>query len=524
MSVDTVVIGAGLDGLVAASVLTRAGKGVVLLEKRDDVGGVLSTGTIEKGFRCDTGVHEAGLLSPSLVRQLDLETHGLEVLPGAGVVSLADEKDALHLPDDVAKAADSIRRYSTTDAARWPDFVKLVRELSGFLGELYDGPPPRIDADTFGEHLSMLSLGRRFRKLGSERMVALLRTLPMSVAEWLEDTFETDLLKGAMAAQGISRVTLGPRSGATSFVFLHHALGRTGATGAPLTARGGVGAIAEAMSRSARAAGVSMRTGAIVREILMNGNRATGVRLDSGEVIESSAIVSTADARATFLELCDPARLDPDFVRAVRNIRYRGSWAKVNLSLDGLPRFGGPRLESAHLNGLIVVAPSIDYLEKAYDAAKYGGISARPYLEIRIPSLADSSLAPEGKHVMSVQVQYAPYRLRDGSWDGDARERLGDLVMSALEQYAPGTASLVRTRQVLTPRDLEEKYSLPEGDANHGELALDQVLFMRPVAGWSHYRSPIDGLFMAGRGTHPAGALAGGAGRLAAKSVLKSRG
>ena len=523
MSRATVVIGGGLNGLTVATYLAKAGHTVVLLERREMLGGSTVTEEIAPGFRVDTCLHDAGFLSPRIVRELDLARHGLDLVPANGpLFASLPGGDHLVLDADHTRAADAIRRFSVADAKQWPEFTALVSELAGFLETLYDSPPPRIDANSLAEHMTMLGMGRRLKKLGKARMVELLRILPMAVAEVLDDRFESDALKGAVGAQGITHVMHGPRSGGTAFVLLHHAVGRaTGALRSPAIARGGVGAIATAMAAAARAAGVEIRTGAPVFRIRMEKGVASGVVLLSGEEISAQQVVSTVNPRTTFLELCDPTRLAPEFLRAVRNIRYRGVAAKVNLALDGLPRFGGPREESSHLRGTICIAPSLDYLERAYDHAKYGRVSENPYIEARIPSLSDESLAPAGKHVMSVHVQYAPYALREGTWDTSARDTLGRNVMKTLEEHAPGITSLVVAQQVLTPLDLEETFSLPEGNAYQGELALDQILFMRPVAGWGRYRTPVAGLFLAGSGAHPGGAIAGGAGALAAREILK---
>jgi phytoene dehydrogenase-like protein len=520
---DVVVIGGGLNGLVVATYLAKAKRRVLVVERRPVIGGSTVTEEIAPGFRCDTCLHDAGWLSPRIARELDLERHGLALLrSSSGVLAPLAGKDHLYLDTDPTRAADAIRRFSPADAKRWPEFAALVAELAGFLEALYTSPPPRIDADTLAEHVTMLGHGRRLRKLGKTRMVELLRTLPMSVAELLDDWFESDALKGAVGAQGITRICQGPRSGGTAFVLLHHAVGRSvGAFRSPLVARGGSGALATAIAAAARASGVEIRTQADVAKLRMEHGRVAGVVLRTGEEIVSRQVASTADARTTFLGLCDRSRLDPALVRAVRNIRFRGAWAKMNLALNGLPRFGGSLEGDAHLRGTISIAPSLDYLERAYDATKYGKTSAQPYLEIRIPSLDDPSLAPAGQHVMSVHMQYAPYSLRDGTWDNAARSALGTSIMATLEQYAPGIGSLVQAQQVLSPLDLEQTFALPEGNAYQGEMTLDQILFMRPVAGWSRYRTPVPGLYLCGTGSHPGGAVAGGAGALAARALLK---
>jgi phytoene dehydrogenase-like protein len=356
-------------------------------------------------------------------------------------------------------------------------------------------------------------------------MVELLRTVPMSVGELLDDWFETDILKGVLGARGVTGVLQGPRSGGTAFVLLHHQVGRpVGAFRAPHAVRGGVGSLARALTAAATSFGAEVRTGAEVVRVLSKGGRATGVVLQNGDEIAARRVVSGADPRRTFLDLCDPSRLTPDFVRAVRSVRYRGAWAKVNLALGALPTFAALRdAGETALRGTISISPSLDYLERAYDDAKYGRVSDRPYLEIRIPSLADASLAPPGRHVMSIEVQYAPYRLREGEWDDSARDALGDRVVETLAAYAPELPGSILHRQVLTPRDLETTFALTEGHTYHGEMTLDQILFMRPVAGWSRYRTPVGGLYLCGAGTHPGGGIAGVPGANAARVILKDR-
>ncbi len=521
MSHDVVVIGGGVNGLVAATYLGKAGRKVLVLERRAVPGGSHVTEEILPGFRVDTCLHDAGFLSPRIVKDLDLEKHGLQFVQGtSGTLALAPGGDNLYLDADPSRAADALRRFSPADAQRWPEFTTMVGDLAGFLEALYDANPPRIDANTIAEHVAMLGLGRRLRKLGKARMVELLRTLPMAASELLDDWFTSDALKGAVGAQAVTHICQGPRSGGTAFVLLHHQVGRPrGALRSAPAIRGGTGALASALAAAARAAGVEVRTGADVTRIRMSAGGVAGVDLASGDAIACTQVVSSADPRQTFMRLCDPTRLDPEIVAAVRNIRYRGAWAKVNLALDTKPHFTGVT-DDAQLRGAISVAPSLDYLERAYDDAKYGRMSTHPYLDIRIPSVADPALVPAGKHVMSVHVQYAPYRLRDGEWDEAARSTLGDRVMATLEAHAPGISSTVLRRQVVTPLDLEQSFALPEGNASHGELMLDQILFMRPIAAASRYRTPITGLFMCGSGTHPGGGTAGGAGARAAREIL----
>ena len=527
---DAIVVGAGVNGLVTAALLAKAGQRVLVLERRPVVGGTLTTEEVFPGFRYDVCRHDTGWLPARVVDDLKLKQHGLELIDvGASVFApgASGERDDYLLldQDDPQRSSELIRRRSSSDAEQWPAFTARIARLAGFLEAAYNAPAPAVDSSSFGDLLSLASLGTKLRGLGKEDMVELLRTVPMSVGELLDDWFEDDLLKGVVGARGVTAMMQGPRSGGTAFVLLHHQVGRPqGAFRSPSALRGGVGSLATALEAAAKSFGAEIRTGADVAQILTPGGVASGVVLGNGDTIQARRVVSAADPHRTLLDLCDPTQLDTEFVRAVDNVRYRGAWAKVNLALGALPAFRAlPAGAESALRGAISIAPELDYLERAYDDAKYGRVSARPHLEIRIPSLADPSLAPAGKHVMSIEVQYAPYALRDGSWDDRARDALGDRVVETLATFAPDLPGAILHRQVLTPRDLEESYALTEGHTYHGELALDQILFMRPVAGWSRYRTPVEGLFLCGPGTHPGGGIAGLAGANAAREILKGR-
>lgn len=523
---DAIVIGAGVNGLTAAACLAKAGLRVLVLERRSAEGGCASTEEMEPGFRVDPCVDDAGWVSPALVDGLELEREGLQLLRSeATVFAPLPGGGHLSLSRDVGRTAESIARFSRGDAARWSAFSARVARLAGFLELLYDAPAPRPVGGGLDDLLRLAALGRRLRALGKTEMVELLRTLPMSVAELLDDWFEGEALKGVLGAGGIRGVFQGPRAGGTAFALLHHHVGEgPGGIRARTAVRGGTGQLARALAAAARRYGAVMRCGAEVIEITVADGRACGVVVHTGERFAARRVVSSADPRRTFLQLTDPVHLDPEFVRAVQHIKLRGACARVNLALGELPRFtglGGD--QSAALRGVISISPSLDYLERAYDDAKYGGISRRPYLEATIPSLGDPTLSPPGRHVMSITMQYAPYRLRDGPWDRDRREALGDTVIETLAEYAPNLPGAILHRQVLTPKDIEEVYGLTEGNLDQGELTLDQILFMRPVPGWSRYRTPIRDLFLCGSGTHPGGRVAGGAGRLAAREILSHR-
>lgn len=525
---DVIVIGGGVNGLVTAAYLAKAGRRVLVLERREAPGGLAVTETVAPGFQLDTLGHDAGWVPPEIVRDLDLGNHGLRlVVPEASVFAPSPEGASLVLWTDPAKTAQEIGKLSSVDAAAWPAFTSRLAKLAGFLETMYGVTPPRVPNPSGHDLLTLLALGRKLRGLGADDMIELLRVLPMSVAEWLDDTFANDLLKGTIGASGITRILQGPRSAGTAFVLLHHHVGRpAGAIRASHLVVGGVGALGRALAAAVSGFGAEIRTAAPVRRggIRVRNGRVTGVVLESGEEINGTLVVSSADPHHTVFDLVDPGEFEPDFLRAVHNIKFRGAAATVSYGLAELPKFTARSGNGdAHLHGAISIAPSLNYLERAYDDAKHGGVSRQPYLEARIPSLLDPGLAPGGRHVMTVQVQYAPYHLKNGTWDEVANNRLGDLVTDALTAVAPNFRNAVLHRHVVTPKDLEERYGLSEGSAYHGELTLDQIFFMRPVPGWAQYRLPVGGLFLCGAGTHPGGGIAGASGRNAAREILKAR-
>lgn len=500
---DALVIGAGVNGLATAAVLAKSGLRVLVVERRETAGGCYRTDEIGPGFRCDTVFHDVGWVPPALVRELGLSLP--LVRPDPALVAPLPQGGSLALSSEPRLAAEAIRRLSPRDAERWPEFATLVGKLAGFLEELYSQAAPRPPGEKLADLARLADLGFRLRGLGRRDMVELLRVVPMSVAELLDDWFEADALKGALGALGVRGIRHGPRSGGTGFLFLHHMVG-----GGWRVVRGGMGRVAAVMEAAARGHGAEIRTAVEVQEIVVRGGRATGVLTADGGELSAGFVVSALDPRRTLLGLVHPAHLDPEFAHAARHVRLRGAVAKVNLALDALPDIDAPP------GSAIVVAPNLDHLERAADDAKYGRTSSRPFSVIRIPSLLDPSLAPAGKHVMSVWVQYVPY----GERTTDNGQRLADAVIATLEEYWPGFSSRILHQQVLTPHDLEREYGLTEGCLYHGEMGLDQILFMRPVPGWAHYRTPIRGLYLCGPGTHPGGGLFGASGWLAAQAVF----
>jgi phytoene dehydrogenase-like protein len=520
-SYDAIVVGAGHNGLVTAAYLAKAGKKVLVLERRPKVGGIAATEEIFSGFKYAICAHLAGSFAAEITADLDLKKHGFEPLPldpllfapsGAG--------RSLTIPRDSAKAGAEIGRHSQADGEKYPAFCKLAKHLSDFLRTLYAMRLPDKARPGSFNPAELLKIGWKFHRLGEKEMYGFLRILPMSSADLLNEWFESDLLKAALAGSGVLGSFVGPRQQGTAFNLLHHQIGASnGALRTGFFVRGGIGNLSEALAQAARQIGAEIRTEAEVERIVTRNGSATGIVLRNGDEINAAQIVSSADVKQTLLKLVEPTYLDPHFLLQIKNIRARGTVAKINLALDALPQFAaGP----APLGGIIHIGPTLDYLERAADDAKYGRFSRQPFLEITIPSIADPSLAPTGKHVMSVWMQSAPYTLREGTWK-EQRDVLGDAVIDVIEEYAPGFKSSILHRQVLTPLDLEETYGLSGGHLYHAEMALDQIFFMRPVPGWSRYRTPIENLILCGSGTHPGGGITGLPGYYAAREILRKR-
>lgn len=521
---DTIVVGAGHNGLVTAGYLAKAGQKVLVLEGRDRVGGAASTEEVFPGFRVDTGAHRSGGLSNTVLDDLDLAGHGLELLDAdpCGFVP-TQEGPPLTLWRDPKRTADSIREFSPADADAWIPFTELLGKAAGFLEAVWTTTPPDVTGSNLGDLVASGKLGLKLRKLGKKDMVEVMRILPMSVYELLGDWFESDLVKGALAGSAVGGLCQGPMGAGTVYTLLHHHVGAgPGIVRPTRRVRGGIGGLSEALASACRAAGAEVRTGAPVERILVEGGAASGVVMDDSE-IRAGRVVSNAGPRRTFFELLEPSETGPGFARRVGNIRYRGVIAKVHLALKGLPEFTCLPGAGEHLNGVISVSPSLEYVERAYDAAKFGRVSDEPYLEVSIPSRTDASVAPDGKHLMSIVFQYAPYTLRTGTWDQTARAEIGDRTIRTLARYAPDMESLIEGRHVLTPLDLEQSFGLAEGNVYHGEMTLDQLFFMRPVPGASRYSTPVRGLYLCGAGAHPGGGVTGVPGFNAAREILRER-
>jgi phytoene dehydrogenase-like protein len=520
---DVIMIGAGHNGLVAASYLAKAGRRVLVLERRGSVGGIAVTEEIFPGFHASPCADSPGYLCDEVVRELKIGSR-VEITP-LDPVAFAPQPDGTHLTlwRDVGRTAQEIERFSKKDAARYPEFVALMRKIAGVVGALMRVTPPELPEVGLRDLRGMLGLARPLLGLGRKNISEFLRVLSMPTTDLLDEWFESDALKGAIAASSVRDATWGPKEAGTAYILLHDwALSDSGLFRSSSFVKGGLGALSEAMASAARGFGAEIRTDAPVAQVVVEGGRAGGVKLTGGEQIGAGIVVSNADPRTTFLSLLDPRFLDASFVRHVNNIKYRGSTARIHLALSELPQFtalqGGDA--AASLRGTIQIAPSPNYVQRAFDCTKYGEYSPAPYLDLRIPTLADPSLAPAGQHLVSITAKYAPYALRDGDW-GSKGEAFADVVLGTLSEYAPNVRGAVAQRHILTPVDLETVYGLPEGNFHHGEMTLDQFFHMRPIPGYARYRTPVAGMYLCGAGTHPGGGVSGLPGRNAAHEILK---
>jgi phytoene dehydrogenase-like protein len=521
---DAIVIGGGHNGLVHAAYLARAGKKVVVLERRHVLGGAAVTEEIIPGFKFSVFSYVVSLLRPEIIRDLDLPRHGLEILPLDGTFTPMPDGNHLWRANDHAKTRRELERHSKLDAEAYEEFGKAMVQMCRFVKPILSMiPPDPASLDPRG--LKKLAfLGKRFQSLAAEDKYNLVQLMTMSAADFLDQWFETDVLTATMSASGIIGTFLGIRSPGTAYVLLHHYMGEIdGAFRSWGFSRGGTGAISNAIADAAREAGAEIRTEAAVAQILTKNGAAKGVALESGEEIYGDVVSSSVDPRLTFVKFIESRDLPADFLEEVQRYKFRGSSGKVNLALDALPEFTCLPGAGRHLRGAISISPSTEYMERAYDQAKYGEFSRRPYIDIVIPTLTDPSLAPPGKHIMSCFVQYAPYKLSEGNWD-EQREAFGDAVVQTIAEYAPNLKQIIIGRQVVTPLDIERTVGLSEGNIFQGELSLEQLFFLRPVVGWARYRTPIERLYMCGSATHPGGGIMGAPGRLAALEILKEKG
>jgi phytoene dehydrogenase-like protein len=519
---DAIIIGGGHNGLTCAAYLAKAGKRVLVLEKRHVLGGAAVTEELYPGFKFSVFSYVVSLLRPHIIRELALSRHGLEIIPLEASFSPLPNGDSMCRWADPHMTRREIARFSQKDAETYPEFGLASKKLAYFAKRIVDHPAPDPTSSRPPELLKMLGLLKYVKSFGPDLAYLHMKLMTMSAADFLDLWFESDVLKAPMSVSGIIGTFLGVRSPGTAYVLLHHYMGEIdGAFRAWGFSKGGTGQISLSIAGAAREYGADIRTEAPVDELLMKNGSCDGVVLSGGEEIRADAVFSSLDPNRTFLRLLGEEHLDADFAKQIKRYRLRGSSGKVNLAVDRFPNFSSRPGDGPHLRGDIAIAPSIEYLEKAYDQAKYGSFSERPYLNVVIPSLADPSVAPPGKHVISIFVQYAPYDLKEGpeAWP-QKRDAFGDAVVDTLAEYCPGLKESILYRQVLTPWDMEEQIGLTEGNIFQGELSIEQLLFMRPAPGWSRYRTPFRKLWMCGSGTHPGGGVMGAPGELAAKTYL----
>jgi phytoene dehydrogenase-like protein len=531
---DAVIVGGGHNGLVSAAYLARAGLRTLVLEQNPYLGGAASTVEVVPGFRFSQMSYVVSLLRPEIIRELELPKHGLDILPLDGTFTplrpgdgpKSGGGDYVWRVNDHGRTIRELRRWSLSDAEAYEEYGQLMVDMARFIKPILGIVPPDLTGRDPRELLPLGGLLRDFARLPQRQQAVFVQLMTMSAADFLDQWFETDPLKATMSASGIIGTFLGVRSPGTAYVLLHHYMGEIdGAFRAWGIPKGGTGGISNAIGDAARSLGAEIRTETRVARIEVRGGRATGVALESGEEIGASVVLASTDVRRTFLSLLAPGTIDPSFEAEVRRFKFRGSSGKVNLAVDRLPDFSCLPGEGEHLRGAISFSPSVDEMERAYDDAKYGHWSTKPYIDMIIPTLVDPSMAPPGKHVISCFVQYAPYHLAPelGTWD-DQREAFGDTVIDRIAEFAPNIREIVVGRQVLTPLDIERTTGLTEGNIFAGELSLEQLFFSRPVPGYARFRTPIRDLWLCGSSTHPGGGIMGANGRLAALEVLRARG
>ena len=517
---DAIVIGGGHNGLTAAAYLGRAGKKVLVLERRYVLGGAAVTEEIFPGFKFSVCSYVVSLMKPNVMRELMLPKFGLELLPLESTFTPLDD-DYLLRTADHDQTYRGIYRHSPRDAETYERFGSLMSQIGMAVRPILETIAPNVIRPSLSDLGSTKKLLDHFKSLSREQFEYLTKLMTMSSADFLDEWFEFDPLKATMSSSGIIGTFMGPRSPGSAYVMLHHYMGDIdGAFRAWGFQRGGTGAVSMAIARSAEHYGADIRTEAPVEKVIVKNGRAVGVALENGDEYSSDIVISGLDPKLSFLKMVDESDLPSDFVTSIKNFRIRGSSGKVNLALDELPDFTCLPGNGPHLRGAISISPSLDYIERAYDDAKYGNFSQSPYIDIVIPSVLDPDMAPPGKHVMSCFVQYAPYDI-NGGWDDSKREAFGDAVINALARFAPNIKDIILHRQVLTPADLESTFGLSEGNIFHGELSLQQLFVMRPAVKWANYETPIRNYFQCGSGTHPGGGITGSPGEMAAKKILK---
>jgi phytoene dehydrogenase-like protein len=520
---DAIIVGGGHNGLVAAAYLARAGRSVLVLERRAVLGGCAVTEELWPGYRVSTGAYLTSLLQQRIVDDLDLPRFGYQVdAKNPSFFSAFPDGRHLFFWGDEHKTLQEIAKFSKADAEAFPRYEAFLERLAAVVESLLLSPPPEFPPTGLGDLPDYFRLLGKLRGLSREEIAGLVKVFTQSASDFLDEWFESEQLKVTLATDGVIGANGGPRSPGTAYILLHHCMGGVGGKrGLWGFVRGGMGAVSEAIAGAARQVGVRIETESPVKRILVDRGGVEGVELESGQVVESRYVLSNADPKVTFLRLVDPRQLDVEFADRIRRFRTEGTSAKINLAVNALPDFRCyPGAPGPHHRATMHICPSIDYVERAWDDAKYGRPSASPLLEITCPTLYDPSLAPPGRHILGIFLQYAPYTLRSGTWD-DLRDSFAHRVFDLIDTYAPGFRSSIEQYQVLTPLDLERRFGITGGNIFHGEMSLDQMFVLRPTAGWARYRTPIRGLYLCGSGTHPGGGVMGAPGYNCAHEILQ---
>lgn len=518
---DAIIIGGGHNGLTTAAYLAKAGRSVLVLERRYILGGAAVSEEIYPGFTYSVCSYVVSLLRPEVIQELKLAEHGLHLLPLEGSFIPMENGDYMAFWPDGNDTREEIKRHSLRDADRYDQFNQLMYEMAYAVKPILGMVPPDLVSPSLRDVGTLRDLARHVKGLDKRKFHYLTKIMTMSASDFLAEWFETDVIRSSIAINGIIGTMLGPQSPGTAYVLLHHFMGELdGAFTAWGSQKGGTGGVSEAIASAARSYGAETRCNAAVDHVIVKNGRAHGVVLENGDEIRSKVVVSGCDPRVTFEKLVDSKDLPDDLVESIRKFKFRGSSGKVNIALDGLPEFTAQPDNTVH-DGMAQIAPSMAFMERAYDEAKYGWYSSRPYMDVVIPTVRDPSMAPPGKHVLSLFVQYASYGLEKSNWE-DERENFGDAVVDTFAEFAPNVKDLILHRQVLSPWDLEKEFSLTQGNIFHGELTLDQLFFMRPAVGWAQYRTPIRNYYQCGSGAHPGGGITCGPGRLAALEILRT--
>jgi len=524
-NLDVIVVGAGHNGLVTAAYLARAGLSVIVLESRELVGGCAVTEEIWPGYRVSVASYLSSLMQEKVVRDLELRRYGYHVdAKDPAFFSPFPDGRHMFMWQDRARTLAEIAKFSKRDADAFPKYEDHVEQLARVAESLLLTTPPDFPPHRVTDFIGYLRLAGRLRGLSRSKIVGLVKIFTQSASDFLDEWFESEEVKATLATDGVIGANGGPRSPGTAYILLHHCVGGVdGHRGLWGFVRGGMGAVSNAIADSARAAGATIRTNAPVAKILVRNGRVHGVVLSDGEEIQAPVVASNLDPRLTFLKLMDAADLDPAFLDGIRKFRSEGTSLKMNLALSGLPDFTAlPGTPGPQHRATMHICPSVDYIERAWDDAKYGRPSRSPLIEMTIPTMYDPTLAPEGHHIMGIFLQYAPYTLKGANWD-DEREPYAERILDVIEEYCPNIRKIVVERQTLTPLDLERRFGLTGGNIFHGEMSLDQMFVLRPLAGWARYRTPVRGLYLCGSGAHPGGGVMGAPGHNAAREILKDR-